>query len=310
MKKLLIASTALVATAGMAAADITVSGHADAGYHSNLFDKPAGGAALYRDGGVFSSVGVDFTMSGTTDSGITFGATLNIDAGTEVDMADYHLDGNDGGTAGLGSVTMAGTFGTLTFDNDGIDNIYNDAYTAMDVSYATTLSGVAVTVAMDTNDSANGASSTSDNMSFSAGYGSGPIAYTLTGSNNGTNGMSYKLDAAYTVSDALTVSASTKSNAGAATSSSIAEVKAVATVSGLSITAASDNATASGWDLDLGYTINGIALAYGTDEKNTHDLNATYALGGGATFKAGMKNWGTDKVNQKDSAYAGVSFAF
>ena len=36
MKKLLIASTALVATAGMAAADITVTGHAAAGYHSGL----------------------------------------------------------------------------------------------------------------------------------------------------------------------------------------------------------------------------------------------------------------------------------
>jgi outer membrane protein OmpU len=36
MKKLLIASTALVATAGMAAADITISGHAAAGIHSGL----------------------------------------------------------------------------------------------------------------------------------------------------------------------------------------------------------------------------------------------------------------------------------
>jgi outer membrane protein OmpU len=36
MKKLLIASTALVATAGMASADITISGHAAAGIHSGL----------------------------------------------------------------------------------------------------------------------------------------------------------------------------------------------------------------------------------------------------------------------------------
>ena len=38
MKKLLIASTALVATAGMAAADVTVTGHAAAGIHSGLDD--------------------------------------------------------------------------------------------------------------------------------------------------------------------------------------------------------------------------------------------------------------------------------
>ena len=41
MKKLLIASTALVATAGMASADITISGHAAAGIHSGLDDKDA-----------------------------------------------------------------------------------------------------------------------------------------------------------------------------------------------------------------------------------------------------------------------------
>ena len=38
MKKLLIASTALVATAGMASADITITGHAAAGFHSGLDD--------------------------------------------------------------------------------------------------------------------------------------------------------------------------------------------------------------------------------------------------------------------------------
>ena len=39
MKKLLIASTALVATAGMASADITISGHAAAGIYSGLSNK-------------------------------------------------------------------------------------------------------------------------------------------------------------------------------------------------------------------------------------------------------------------------------
>ena len=39
MKKLLIATTALVATAGMASADITISGHAAAGVYSGLSNK-------------------------------------------------------------------------------------------------------------------------------------------------------------------------------------------------------------------------------------------------------------------------------
>ena len=47
MKKLLIASTALVATAGMASADITISGHAAAGFHSGL-DNVATTAAKHN----------------------------------------------------------------------------------------------------------------------------------------------------------------------------------------------------------------------------------------------------------------------
>jgi len=39
MKKLLIATTALVATAGMASADITLTGSANAGYYSGLSKK-------------------------------------------------------------------------------------------------------------------------------------------------------------------------------------------------------------------------------------------------------------------------------
>ena len=84
MKKLLIASTALVATAGMASADITISGHAAAGIHSGL---DAGASA----DGIYSHAGVDFAMSGATDNGISFSASVNIDAGTEVDSGDFEL---------------------------------------------------------------------------------------------------------------------------------------------------------------------------------------------------------------------------
>jgi hypothetical protein len=40
-------------------------------------------------------------------------------------QGDFEFDGADGGTAGLGSVSMTGAFGTLTFDDGGIDNLYN-----------------------------------------------------------------------------------------------------------------------------------------------------------------------------------------
>ena len=67
--------------------------------------------------GVYSNAGVDFTMTGATDNGISFSASVNIDAGEEIDAGDFEYDGADGGTAGLGAVSMTGAFGTLTFDN-------------------------------------------------------------------------------------------------------------------------------------------------------------------------------------------------
>ena len=48
MKKLLIATTALVATAGMASADITISGHAAAGVYSGLRQLKTASAAAYQ----------------------------------------------------------------------------------------------------------------------------------------------------------------------------------------------------------------------------------------------------------------------
>jgi len=349
MKKLLLASTALVATAGMAAADVTVTGHAAAGYHSNLVDKTAvtgtaGTCVVTADGttittvaaggtcttagterltgtdpvagtaeGIYSNVGVDFTMSGATDNGIAFTASLNIDAGTEIDQGDYEFDGKDGGTAGLGAVTMSGDFGTLTFDDGGIDNLYNGDYSSHDISYATTVNGVALTIAADADESVTAAAAGTDDASMSASVTSGAMTYTLTASNHANDGMSTKVKAAYVVNDMLSVNVASDS-AAAAASKTVASMGATIVTNGLTITVASDNKQpASGWDLDVAYSIGGVALAYGTDEHTSHDLTATYALGGGATFKAGLKNHGnktTAIAARKDSLYAGVSFAF
>ena len=310
MKKLLIASTALVATAGMAAADVTITGHAQAGYHSQLLTK--GGASMSTTSeGIYSGVGVDFAMAGATDNGISFTASLNIDAGTEIDQADFQYDGADGGTAGLGAVTMSGAFGTLTFDDGGVGNLFDGDYSNHDISYATTVNGVAITVAADADESV-GTAAGADDASAKAVVTAGDMTYTLTASNNASAGMSTKVAVAYTVNDMLSVNANSKS-LSAAGKKTVAGVGATIVTNGLTVTVASDNAQpASGWDLDLAYSLGDVALTYGTDENSSHDLTATYALGGGATFKAGMRNHGTAtaKAGFKDSLYAGVSFAF
>jgi len=278
MKKLLIATTALVATAGMASADITISGHAAAGIYSGLDTKAASSAAYqglavktassstdaatssagvmtagvttaavakpnvaanytdaaaelvqvklvnlarvalaakkaatpadsdaqgtyladlndlennlaeelselaiiqsraavaktYSADGIYSNAGVDFTMTGATDNGITFSASVNVDAGMEIDAGDFELDDKDAGTAGLGAVSMTGAFGTLTFDDGGIENLYSDGLTNADVSYATTIGAVSLTIAHDT-------AAAGDSNSISAGYTASGMAFT------------------------------------------------------------------------------------------------------------------------------------
>ena len=296
MKKLLIASTALVATAGMAAADITITGHAAAGFHSGLDNVATATTDSGTDGldvdvaadGVYSNAGVDFTMTGATDNGISFSASVSIDAGEEIDSGDFEYDGTDGGTAGLGAVSMSGAFGTLTFDNNGIDNLYSDA-TNHDVSYATTIGAIGLTVGYDVTGGANATSA-------SATYTAGGMAFTLNAS-EADGGMSTDLAVSYALNDTVTITADTDSAAGGA---SVQTIGASTTLNGVSVSVSSANN--STWDVDLGYTAGGFALTYGVDETDAWTATASASLGGGATFSAG--------VDSADSTYAGVSFAF
>ena len=84
MKKILFATTALVATAGMAAAEVSFSGYGRFGAASN-FDvgSPAsisGGAATLGTTGVYSRIRLQIDMSTEADNGLTFGARLRYEA--------------------------------------------------------------------------------------------------------------------------------------------------------------------------------------------------------------------------------------
>jgi hypothetical protein len=233
-------------------------------------------------------------MTGATDNGISFSATVNVDAGNEIDAGDFELDGADGGTAGLGAVSMSGTFGTLTFDNSGIDNLYSDA-TTHDMSYATTVGAVSLTVGHSVGALAADADYAKA-TSFSASTTQSGMAFTLTGSETAA-GTSASLAMSYALNDTVTITADTDQVAGA---ESIQTIGAATTLNGVSVSV--ESANNSTWDVDLGYSAGGFALTYGVDETDGWTATATAALGGGATFAAG--------VNDEDSMYAGGSFAF
>lgn len=92
MKKVLLATTALVATAGFAAADISLSGSASMGlqYTEN-------GGANNNDNDTVVNNEIDFTIagSGTSDSGVEFGASIDF-GNSETDQGEAHDTANDG----------------------------------------------------------------------------------------------------------------------------------------------------------------------------------------------------------------------
>jgi len=129
MKKILLATTLLAATAGYASAEVAISGSARMGLVQSRVGAHAAVADSYVDGWVdgdwvhngvlvpgseadegsietqfTSRVRVNFDASGTTDGGLSFGASVRAD------------QSGQGGTAnGDSTVWISGAFGKLTF---------------------------------------------------------------------------------------------------------------------------------------------------------------------------------------------------
>ncbi|PRX33894.1 outer membrane protein OmpU [Meinhardsimonia xiamenensis] len=107
MKKVLFATTALVASAGFASAEIALSGSGEIG----VFGGDALAGAPYTGNLQFhTDVDVTFKMSGQTDGGIEFGAVVDLDENSAFDPE----------TQGGEYLYVKGAFGTLTMgDTDG-----------------------------------------------------------------------------------------------------------------------------------------------------------------------------------------------
>ena len=135
MKKILLGSTALVFTAGVAAADVTVGGDGYFGVGFGTTEVKDGAGMTTFDDGVFArsnedgeveaddygfvyDLDFDFTGSGETDSGLVFGASADAD---EIDTSQ--------GPRGFDTeIFVSGDFGTLTMGDisGGVENVTGD----------------------------------------------------------------------------------------------------------------------------------------------------------------------------------------
>lgn len=111
MKKVLFATTALVASAGIASAQgVTVSGSAEMGI--------VGGDGMETQ--FYTGVDVRFRMSGETDNGLTFGATVDLDDVGETAVRGFDIADTGPNELADYNVFLSGDFGTITMgDTDG-----------------------------------------------------------------------------------------------------------------------------------------------------------------------------------------------
>ena len=291
MKKVLFATTALIATAGVAAADVSVSGN---GY-MGIVNKDSA-TATDAETQFVSRLRIAFSASGETDTGLSFGGGIRADNATA----------GAGGTAG--SVFISGGFGKLTMGD--IDSAHEAAtgdlhgvgYSSLGftnemgyiggahdegVMYSYSIDGLSVyasagqpQAASANNESAFGASYTMNGFTIAAGRGeAGNVEQTsvavrgtvagfslaaimLDNNINSANEGEVGISASYAVNDALTISAFNRE----------------------------------------------VDVRTGTDLSYT-GIGAAYNLGGGASLKAGFVDGGVDG-KKLDSYDIGMTFSF
>ena len=301
MKKLLIASTALVATAGMAAADITMSGYAEIGMTDN------GGAVGME---MHSDMDVTFKLSGASDNGLTFGASIDLD----------EVSGGIASTGGPHAVHVSGAFGTLTMgDTDGaLDKANAEVASLTSISdnhtahagynggagldsgdilrYDTTYGGFGLSASIGQSDVAVA----NDVMGYGVTTSIGTVA--VSAAYQADNTQDITAVSAKTSLGGLTITANYSEATMAATASGAVITPATYSIATGSIAGSAAVTTSTAINnsyehtgLGLAYTVNGVNLhanfgQYDYDDGSQADgygLAANYSLGGGATVMVG-----------------------
>ena len=292
MKNILFATTALVATAGIASADITMTGSANVGL-KYAEDRAASGDSN-DDVIVHNELDFNVVASGESDNGITFGASFDLDTGEADQVVDSGSGANDptvyfamnGLTVSVGDVGSAGVVlntAEVGFDgldtNTHVDNVDNAALNAdVHVSYAMGDYTISASIGSDTDDTGFSVSGSTGDLTYAVGFASDDSAnidYTSFGV--GYTMGAYNFQAAMVSQDNPTGTADTD-NYGFSVAYSVDEA--------LTITAAMSDTDEAGVD-----------AAYG--------IGAAYDLGGGVALKGAFGS-----VGDKNVADLGLTMSF
>lgn len=308
MKNIFLATTALVATAGFAAAEVSFSGDASMGLKYGGADW-----AAHYETTLYAA------MSGETDGGLSFGADLTL---------TYSADALESGKAGVDAATVVyieGGFGKLSVGD--VDNAIQTVTGLGDIGWD----------GIGTDNIAEGLrGSSAANMLYEGTFAdfTGAVSYDMGGTEDWGVGVKYVFMDNYSV--ALGYSTSFSGKVGSAPTTTFAtrqnEISAQlgATFGDIALAAlysvskiddagnGLDGETASELGLTAGYTMGATTITAAYSEANVTGGNwaesgfgvgVAYDLGGGASVKAGV---GELTVNGTSSTVAdfGISMSF
>ena len=277
MKNILLATTALVMTAGMASAEVTFSGDARLGY-SNVENTVVGNDVQYR-------TRIKASASGTADNGMTYSTSLRF------------LDSNQAGSVGTTSVTVGGAFGSLSVGSESSAAEYAVGDLAA-VGWANAANETAFTTGAE----AIYAYSAGD-LSFYGSVGAPGTEITSAGVSYSMNGINVAV---------ATEDTSVIRTTWAAVSASVlgATVKVIAGDSNVGATSTAVDTTTGA---SVAYTSGDVTLSgmyasvtTGADvTTNSSGVGLSYAMGGGMTLVAGTTTTATVTTNS-----VGINLSF
>ena len=276
MKKVLLATTALTLSAGFASADVSMSGTGGAGVFG------ANGADL----SVYSGVDLGFSLSGASDTGMTFSASVDMGGGQTLDVGDFELDTQDMGTDNNTSVTIGVSGVTIELSQDGIDDLYDDDIAA-DIGISGAMGDLTYSVVTGLEDA--------DPTSLSIGYSAGAISGSVATSDEGDAST---VSVSYAMGD-ITVSVEADTDRTGADTNTTSVSYAMG--DGMTISVEESEGVV---ESSVAYSSGAISVGVTADDAATESWEATmaYDLGGGATFNLG--------TNQDETTFAGVGFSF
>ena len=276
MKKVLLATSALTLSAGFASADVSMSGTGGAGVFG------ANGADL----SVYSGVDLGFALSGASDNGMTFSASLDMGGGQTLDAGDFELDTQDMGVDDNVSVTIGVSGLTIVLSQNGVDDLYDDDK-AGDIGISGAMGDLTYSVTTGLEDD--------DPTSLSVGYTAGAISGSVATSDDGD---ASNVSISYAMGD-ITISAESDTDRAGADTSSVTVSYAMSDGMTVSLENSEDVN-----ELSVAYSSGAISVGVSADDAATESWEATmaYDLGGGATFNLG--------TNQDETTFAGVGFSF